>query len=155
MQVLEPITVADARAFLSLPVTDTQEDALLELLISGARAQAENYIRRRIAQQEVWDRVIANRTGRHDSVDGITMLTEVLLNGTDITSECSVNGHGWLVYPPSVGILDIQYTTEEYCPPDVRNALLMMVRNSYTDRSADPLSEEVKGILEKHRVMRV
>lgn len=155
MQAIEPITVADVRAFLSLPVSDTQEDALLELLISGARAQAENYLRRHIAQQEVWQRIIANRSGAYDSVDGITMLNEVLLDGKDITASCSVSGNGWLLYPPSIGILDVFMTVSEYCPADVRNALLMMVRTSYTDRSANPLTGEVKALLDQHRVMRV
>ena len=155
MQALEPITVAEARAFLSLPLADTEENALLELLISGARAQAEAYLRRHIAQQEVWARVISNRTGVWDCADSIVMVSEVIASGKDITSECAAMGHT-LTYPPMVGsILDVCYTCEEYCPPDVRNALLMMVRASYTDRGANPLNDEVKAILANHREMRV
>ena len=158
MQVLEPITIADARAFLSLNLHDTEEDALLEMLISGARAQAETYLRRHIAQQEV--KILLSSRVEVEVPDRILFLNEVTAKYADgdydLLPETVIVGDNTLEIPcDRGGQLRISYMCDEFCPPEVKSALLMMVRNSYTDRSANPLTEDIKGMLAPHRVMRI
>lgn len=159
MQALEPVTIADARAFLSLNIHDTEEDALLEMLIAGARAEAETYLRRHIAQQEV--RIIHSAGPAVELADTPAFIQEVewrrgLQDSEDITALCSLTEYNELITPADRnGILRITYVCEEYCPPQIKNALLMMVRNAYTDRSSDPMTEDIKSILAPHRVVRI
>ena len=158
MQALEPVTVADARAFLSLNIHDTEEDALLEMLIAGARAEAETYLRRRIASQEVRMRTSARPVLElPDAVLYIQSVIKRTASGEeDLTATTSLNGDSVLSIPTDHdGDLYITYTCEEYCPPQIKNALLMMVRNSYTDRSSDPMTADIKSILAPHRVVRI
>ena len=158
-QALEPVAVADVRAFLSLNVHDTEEDALLSMLIAGARARAETYLRRTIAPQTV-----TVTTGAGPVVelpDTPAYVQEVLLDAdgatTDVTARTRVTGR--YLHTPfgrmRNALLTITYTSEEYCPPDVRQALLVMVRNSYTERGSDPFTEDVRAMLAPHRTVRV
>lgn len=155
MQTLEPVTIADARAFLSLNMTDTAEDALLDMLISGARAEAETYLRRRIAQQEV--RLVYSARPMIELPDVPVFIQQVILrrgaNAQDITTGSKLVDDSTLQVPLASrdGSVEVVYVCQEYCPPQVKNALLMMVRNAYTDRSADPMTDDVKRILAPHR----
>lgn len=51
---VEPITVSDAKAFLRIDPSDTNDDTLVTALISAARRHAENYTNRALISQ-TWD----------------------------------------------------------------------------------------------------
>ncbi len=154
---LEPITVADVRAFLSLSA-NTDEDSLLEMLISGVRAQAETYLRRRIAMQDV---AFACSYARQIELPDVPMrigsVVAVGANGSrsDVTDETVPVGCTLLIGGAESDILQIEYTSEMYCPADVRNALLMAVRNAYVERSSDPMTDDVRQLLAPHRRLRI
>ena len=155
MQIMEPITVADVRAFLSLNIHDTEEDALREMLIRGARSQAETYLRRHVAQQEVKTTIQrAPRSDMWQAPDTIALLHRVTVDNEDVTDQCNIHGGDVITHPVGFTVV-IEYTCEEYCPPEITTALLMMVRNSYTDRSANPLTDEVRALLAPHRLLRI
>jgi len=51
---VEPVTLADAKVFLRIDASDTNDDALVGALISAARKHAENYTNRAFISQ-TWD----------------------------------------------------------------------------------------------------
>lgn len=142
---VEPVDLTDVRAFLSMSPTDTSEDVLLKLLISQCRARMEEYLGFFVAEQNC-----------EVGVNGLTMVelrgpvqnldiveTE---DGTDITNQCVLRGHT-LYLPPTDGWIRIEYRSGAFVPTSVQTALLIMVRNLFTDRTSDPMTNEVLHLI--------
>lgn len=155
--IIEPVTVADIRAYLSLNMQDSTEDSLLMGFASTARERAELYINRAIAPREIVREISTpNNTGVAYLPDKVRVLVRVDYvlgdDGSDITSYCRATAGGRVSLPPMTrGTYYIRYVPEEYAPETVRTAILMMVRNLYADRAADPLTADVKAMLTPHR----
>lgn len=143
--IIEPIDLTDVRAFLSMAETDTTQDVLLSTLITNCRASMEQYLPFFVAPRPmvslVIDTPIVDLRGPVESLTSVT--TEA---GVDITASCTLEGHV-LTIPPTVGRVRVEYVTGAYVPAPVQTALLVMVRNLYVDRTADPITPEVLHIL--------
>lgn len=143
--IVEPIDLTDVRAFLSMSATDTSEDALLSLLISQCRARLEQYVPFFLAERDAEIGVLESPdVCLRGPVQELTKVTTE--DGTDITAECELDGHV-LYLPPVAGWVRVEYRTGAFVPPEVQTALLVMVRNLFVDRTADPMTAEV------HRLM--
>ena len=142
---VEPIDLTDVRSFLSMSTTDTSEDVLLTLLISQCRARLEQYLAFFVAEQDceagVKDIRVVDLRGPVQHLTAVT--TE---DGEDITSLCILEGHT-LTLPDYSGWVRIEYRSGAFVPPAVQTALLVMVRNMYVDRTADPITPEVLHIV--------
>lgn len=154
--IIEPVTVADIRAYLSMNLQDSAEDSLLMGFASTARERAEQYINRAIAPREIVREIGTPNSGTIYLPDKVRVLIrvdyELGADNSDITSYCKASAGGRVTLPPMTrGTFFIRYVPEEYAPETVRTAILMMVRNLYADRAADPLTADVKNMLKPHR----
>lgn len=143
--IVEPIDLTDVRAFLSMSPTDTSEDVLLKLLISQCRARMEEHLGFFVAEQDCEVGVngleVVELRGPVQSLGLVE--TE---DGTDITDKCSLKGHT-LHIPPTDGWVRIAYRSGAFVPVSVQTALLIMVRNLFTDRTSDPMTNEVLHLI--------
>jgi hypothetical protein len=139
--IVEPIDLTDVRAFLSMSPTDSSEDVLLKLLISQCRSRLEDYLGFFVAEQDcevgVCGVPVVDLRGPVQTLEAVE--TE---DGTDITDRCELVGHT-LHLPDVDGWVRIAYRSGAFVPVAVQTALLIMVRNLFTDRTSDPMTREV------------
>lgn len=146
--VLEPLDLSDVRAFLSMSVKDTAEDHLLSNLISQSRAILEPWVPFWLAVRQTKrvlfafpDSTILLK-GPLQSIDKVQDA-----HGSDITSECVLRGIVLSVPRGTLSPCTVEFTTGAYVPEPIQAALLIMVRNLYVDRTADPMTAEVHSII--------
>lgn len=151
---IEPVDLTDVRSFCSMSSTDQSEDHLLSILISSARAELEQWVPFWIAERSVIlhgmaePRIVLRgpiiavsevvlKTGKDSDEDG---------GWTDISEQCTLEGNVLTLPEGAEGPLQVEIVTGSYCPKPIQTAILMMVRNAYSDRTADPLTDEVRSL---------
>lgn len=156
---IEPVDLTDVRSFCSMSSTDQSEDHLLSILISSARAELEQWVPFWIAERSVIlhgmaePRIVLRgpiiavsevvlKTGKDSDEDG---------GWTDISEECTLEGNVLTLPEGAEGPLQVEIVTGSYCPKPIQTAILMMVRNAYSDRTADPMTEDVFAMISPYR----
>lgn len=146
--ILEPLDLSDVRAFLSMSLKDSGEDHLLSTLISQCRAIMEMWVPFWLAVRQMKIRAVVS----HDStvhlkgpLQSIDKVEDA--EGIDITDMCTLRGEVLSVPRGTCDPLVITFTTGAFVPESIQSALLIMVRNLYVDRTADPMTAEVHSII--------
>lgn len=151
---IEPVDLTDVRSFCSMSSTDQSEDHLLSILISSARAELEQWVPFWIAERSV---ILHGMAEPRIVLRGpVIAVSEVMLKTgsdsdedggwTDISGGCTLEGNVLTLPEGAEGPLQVEIVTGSYCPKPIQTALLMMVRNAYSDRTADPLTDEVRSL---------
>jgi uncharacterized phiE125 gp8 family phage protein len=139
----EPVTLAEARAWIKLDASFTDDDALIEdVLIPGARSELEKYTTLLVATREVVATVQVDGSEElyelpYGPVSAITSVTlkapfqvaETLTEGTDFEQE------GDRIRLLGSGIAEITYDGGfETCPQDLKEDILRIVAWKYQNR---------------------
>lgn len=142
--VLEPITLADARAHLR--ITDTDEDVLIEAFISAAREYAENYCGRSFAEASYAMRMNAFPSGAIRLPPDVSVVSEItytdaagdtvtLSSGSySLDSElCEITSVAW----PSGSDIRVEFIAgPASVPPTVVAALKLTIGDLFENRQA-------------------
>ena len=148
----DSVTLAEAKTFLQLQTSDTSEDAVLDDLIVMARTRLESELPFGIATKtltvitECHHRV--ELKGRVDKVETVERTVDFVT--TDITDECTIDLDD-LYTPYDMGRVEVTYIQSGYCPQDIKMALLIMIRNLYTNREQDPYTDTVRVMTDRYR----
>lgn len=145
-EIIEPLDITDVRMYLQIPDSDdSRENALFLQFISMARARLEPMLPFYISKQTIT--LTGDALAGHALVkDGVMRIeSAVVLDPKGVARDLKVGPPvgGAIRFPPMAGDYRIRIRTAMTCPPDVKMALLMMVRNLWEDRTSDPLTEEV------------
>jgi uncharacterized phiE125 gp8 family phage protein len=160
----EPITLAEARAYLKVDYTD--EDTLIGMIISGVREQVEAFtglgiVARTIEyfNQEIPEE-IALPYPEHAAI------TEVKINDVVSTAYKKTGLSQFIVYPESTVLsgenqqgIYIKYTTSGNCPSGLKLEMLKIIDEKYRNRgntfegSISELNENAYANLAKYCLM--
>lgn len=165
--IAEPIDLPDVRSYLSMVPDDTSEDPILTDAISFCRDRLESVLPYYLAEREVSVSKSLCTWGLLPEVDmplkgpvlEIMRVRVVLRGGIELDASperwwcfqdvVHVNVRGVVMdrdpevtETTPVGVV-VDYRAGSHCPPVVKNALLMMVRNRYERRDEDPLTDAV------------
>lgn len=160
----EPITLAEARAYLKVDYTD--EDTLIGMIISGVREQVEAFtglgiVARTIEyfNQEIPEE-IALPYPEHAAI------TEVKINDVVSTAYKKTGLSQFIVYPESTFLsgennqgIYIKYTTSGNCPSGLKLEMLKIIDEKYRNRgntfegSISELNENAYANLAKYCLM--
>lgn len=149
--VSEPIDLADVRSYLSMREEDTTDDALLSSAISFCRDRLEQILPYSLACMERTLTVRSYSETAFELRGPVTAVCAVEIVGADTMAltvdQWRQSGEVVIIdgsaLPCGPFIVRITYQTGVHCPPVVRNALLMMVKNRYERRDEDPLTSAV------------
>lgn len=153
-RVTEPITLVEVRSFLSIEPTDQSVDAYLLNAVSMVRTRIEDMLPFWIA-----DRIVTVKSPNRckipvkGEIGRIIKATLYHPDGLieDVTDRCGFfsTPNGSCLYPPMVEdtAVEIEFSVIGYMNDTVRLALLTGVRNAYTNRSSNPITEEVVNII--------
>lgn len=146
--ILEPLDLSDVRAFLSMSIKDDAEDHLLSTLISQSRSIMEMWVPFWLAVRQISMRAIIGRDGAVGLKGPLQSIDKVEDgDGIDITDMCTLRGERLSVPRGALDPLTITLTTGAFVPEVIQSALLIMVRNLYVNRTADPMTVEVHSII--------
>ena len=131
----EPVTVTEVKSYLKIDFTD--DDTLIETIISGVREMAEQHTGLSLIPSTIvyfedsdYDDEIRLPYPEHNDV------TEVIQNSEDITADCIITGETEKVVklPYIYDGIKITYTTLGTCPAGVKLALLKAIADIYERR---------------------
>lgn len=171
----EPITLNEAKAWLK--VDFTEDDAVINSLISAAREEVENFTLHKLMPQTITEKFNALNNGLElsvypvSSIQSITYIDEDGNNQTLSTSDYVLdnfqrmpritpkNGVTW----PSVlseenavtVVYSAGYLNADEVPAGIKNAMLRIIGNWYEKReeSVRKMPTDVDWILSKYRVL--
>ena len=131
----EPVTATEVKSYLKIDFTD--DDTLIETIISGVREMAEQKTGLSLIPSTIvyfedsdYDDEIRLPYPEHNDV------TEVIQNSEDITADCIITGETEKVVklPYIYDGIKITYTTLGTCPAGVKLALLKAIADIYEKR---------------------
>lgn len=131
----EPVTATEVKSYLKIDFTD--DDTLIETIISGVREMAEELTGLSLIPSTIvyfedsdYDDEIRLPYPEHNDV------TEVIQNSEDITDDCIITGETEKVVklPYVYDGIKITYTTLGTCPAGVKLALLKAIADIYEKR---------------------
>ena len=131
----EPVTATEVKNYLKIDFTD--DDTLIETIISGVREMAEQHTGLSLIPSTIvyfedsdYDDEIRLPYPEHNDV------TEVIQNSEDITADCIITGETEKVVklPYIYDGIKITYTTLGTCPAGVKLALLKAIADIYERR---------------------
>ena len=130
----EPVTATEVKSYLKIDFTD--DDTLIETIISGVREMAEQKTGLSLIPSTIvyfedsdYDDEIRLPYPEHNDV------TEVIQNSDDITDDCIITGETEKVVKlPYIYGVKITYTTLGTCPAGVKLALLKAIADIYERR---------------------
>ena len=131
----EPVTATEVKSYLKIDFTD--DDTLIETIISGVREMAEQRTGLSLIPSTIvyfedsdYDDEIRLPYPEHNAVTAVTQ------NGEDILSDCIITGETEKVVklPYIYGGIKITYTTLGTCPAGVKLALLKAIADIYEKR---------------------
>ena len=131
----EPVTATEVKNYLKIDFTD--DDTLIETIISGVREMAEQRTGLSLIPSTIvyfedsdYDDEIRLPYPEHNDV------TEVIQNSEDITADCIITGETEKVVklPYIYDGIKITYTTLGTCPAGVKLALLKAIADIYERR---------------------
>ena len=131
----EPVTATEVKSYLKIDFTD--DDTLIETIISGVREMAEQKTGLSLIPSTIvyfedsdYDDEIRLPYPEHNDV------TEVIQNSEDITADCIITGETEKVVklPYIYRGIKITYTTLGTCPSGVKLALLKAIADIYERR---------------------
>ena len=131
----EPVTVTEVKSYLKIDFTD--DDTLIETIISGVREMAEELTGLSLIPSTIvyfedsdYDDEIRLPYPEHSAVTAVTQ------NGDDILSDCIITGETEKVVklPYIYDGIKITYTTLGTCPAGVKLALLKAIADIYEKR---------------------
>ena len=162
---IEPVTLAEVKAHARIEIDVTEDDNLLNGLISTARQFVENYIHGGLISQ-TWIMSL-DQKDRFSRCDYITLPLKPVLSIEEVNSFDRANGEGrafmdyyldgnrlcledgayWPYNTRQLGAVTIKFTvgygeSAADVPAPIRQAILMLVAHLYENRSAliDPLT---------------
>ena len=131
----EPVTATEVKSYLKIDFTD--DDTLIETIISGVREMAEQKTGLSLIPSTIvyfedsdYDDEIRLPYPEHNDV------TEIIQNSEDITADCIITGETEKVVklPYIYDGIKITYTTLGTCPSGVKLALLKAIADIYERR---------------------
>ena len=131
----EPVTATEVKSYLKIDFTD--DDTLIETIISGVREMAEQKTGLSLIPSTIvyfedsdYDDEIRLPYPEHNDV------TEIIQNSEDITADCIITGETEKVVklPYIYDGIKITYTTLGTCPAGVKLALLKAIADIYEKR---------------------
>ena len=131
----EPVTATEVKSYLKIDFTD--DDTLIETIISGVREMAEQRTGLSLIPSTIvyfedsdYDDEIRLPYPEHNAVTAVTQ------NGDDILSDCIITGETEKVVklPYIYDGIKITYTTLGTCPAGVKLALLKAIADIYERR---------------------
>lgn len=131
----EPVTATEVKSYLKIDFTD--DDTLIETIISGVREMAEELTGLSLIPSTIvyfedldYDDEIRLPYPEHNAVTAVTQ------NGDDILSDCIITGETEKVVklPYIYDGIKITYTTLGTCPAGVKLALLKAIADIYEKR---------------------
>lgn len=162
--IAEPIDLPDVRSYLSMVPDDTSEDPLLTDAIAFCRDRLESVLPYYLAEREVtvskelctWGLLPDVSIPLKGPVLEVERVRITFRDGSDATAPAE----SWYVFGGKLHLalrealdlmeaevapigVTVEYRAGSHCPPVVKNALLMMVRNRYERRDEDPLTDAV------------
>lgn len=158
-ETVEPLDLTDVKSYLALSPTDESVDGLLTQYCTFARQRIEPYLPFWLAEREATARGRLDCMGRAVIRGPVQTLRTASVRETpdddwedlDISSvtldgvllDFGEDHAGWEA--------EVSFRTGSRLPAPVQNAMLMMVRNLYTDRTADPLTPAVASLIAPYR----
>lgn len=144
-QQLTGVTVADAKLYIGL-ISDN-ENALIQRLINAATDYAEGLtgnIFRACELRVISDRKAIRLAGSIDEVTGVT------IDGVDVTY--TINGNMLVV--DAVGMLTVEYKTQEWLPDGVAAFILQSTAEMYS-RGVEYIAKPNLSLLNRYIIMSV
>ena len=163
--IAEPIDLPDVRSYLSMVPDDTSEDPILTDAISFCRDRLESVLPYYLAEREVsvskglcsWGLLPEVDIPLRGPVLEVLRVRVVLKGGAELDASperwwcfdgvIHVNVRGAVSDSDEPGAspagVTVDYRAGSHCPPVVKNALLMMIRNRYERRDEDPLTDAI------------
>lgn len=155
--VVEPLDLTDIKAYLALVPTDTSMDGLLLQCASQARERLEPYLPFWIAEREIEAEGSLDTMARgtvKGPVSAVRSASVKRATGWESVEPSGIGAEGGLLlFPEDCAGLEakVAYRAGSCLPGPVQTALLMMVRQIYTDRTSDPLTPAVAGMIGPYR----
>jgi uncharacterized phiE125 gp8 family phage protein len=161
--VTEPVSVAEARAYLRLPTAD--EDGLLAILIRAARESCETYLGKAFATQTIRMTTTLAQGARSATLPLVPVASIVhVKNGEPLGGFAltTMDPTDYIISPESGTILlvrrfgsalEVEYVADGDCPALVKRAILLLVEATYEDRGAPAMTAAVAGVLQPLRRM--
>ena len=148
--VVDPVDLTAVKAYLSLNLTVSSEDALLTSLVTQSRGILDEWLPFWTAMSTIY--CIANATSDTIVLKGpVSEVLEVCVfvdgEWVDITEDCTQYLDSVTIPGDVHGRVKFVYSTDGFCPAPVQTAILMMVRTLYLDRNADPMTDAVMRII--------
>ena len=162
--IAEPIDLPDVRSYLSMVPDDTSEDPILTDAIAFCRDRLESVLPYYLAEREVtvsrelctWGLLQNISIPLKGPVLEVGRVRITFRDGTEETAPAEswylFGGKLHLDIRMAIALMEaetspigvtVEYRAGSHCPPVVKNALLMMVRNRYERRDEDPLTDAV------------
>ncbi len=162
MNASEPISVADVRSYLSMEPDDTGDDPVLTSAIESCRDRLESFLPYYLASRRVtasrdlctWGLMPSDctMTLKGPVLEIVSVRVESPMDSVTVPADRWWRD-GLTVHADIGGLLQgatrmvTEYTSGSHVTPNVRRALLMMVKSVYERRDEDPLTDEVYRIV--------
>ena len=147
--VVDPVDLTAVKAYLSLNLAESSEDALLSSLITQSRGILDEWLPFWMSMATIDcitdAKPVIPLKGPVSQILGVYVFD----NGfwEDITERCTLYLDGVGLPGDVHGSIKVTYSTDGSCPAPVQTAILMMVRTLYLDRNANPMTDAVMRII--------